>query len=134
MLESEQLEWNGKRMLTKLNYLIHTDAIKANLVPVTLTSEQKAYVYANEADMLNVALFGIRAKEWKIKNPDKKGNIRDYASTIELAILSNIEYQNAKLIEQKIQMSERLVLLNAEANREKSLFNKSNVKPIYRIK
>jgi len=132
--ESEQIEWQGKRMLTKLNYLIHTDAIKENLVTVTLSIEQKSYIYANEADMLNVALFGMRAKEWKENNPNKKGNIRDYASTVELAILSNIEYQNAKLIEQKTSSKERLILLNAEANREKELFNKNKIKPIYKIK
>ena len=132
--ESEQIEWQGKRMLTKLNYLIHTDAIKDNLIPISLTVEQKSYVYASEADMLNVALFGLRAKQWKDLNPNKKGNIRDYASTVELAILSNLEYQNARLIEQKFPIKERLILLNAEANREKELFNKNHIKPIYRIK
>jgi len=132
--ESEQIEWQGKRLLTKLNFLIHTDAIKDNLIPVTLTNEQKSFVYANEADMLNVALFGMRAKEWKDNNPDKKGNIRDYASTVELAILSNLEYQNAKLIEQKVLLKDRLILLNNEANREKELFNRNHIKPIYRIK
>ena len=80
--ESEQLEWQGKRLLTKLNYLIHTDAIKANLVPVNLTAEQKSYIYASEVDILNVALFGMRAKEWRDLNLDKKGNIRDYESTL----------------------------------------------------
>lgn len=108
--ESEQLEWNGKRMLTKLNYLIHTDVIKEYLLPIKLTNEQKNYVYASEADILNVALFGKRAKEWRDVNPNKKGNIRDYASTLELAILSNIEFQNAKLIEQGIDKKERLIL------------------------
>lgn len=85
--ESEQLEWQGKRLLTKLNYLIHTDAIKENLIPINLTSEQINYIYASEADMLNVALFGMKAKEWREANLNKEGNIRDYASTIELAIL-----------------------------------------------
>lgn len=131
--EAEQLEWHGKRMLTKLNYLIHTDAIKENLVPIELSAEQKSYIYASEADLLNVALFGMRAKQWRDANPDKKGNIRDYASTIELAILSNIEFKNAELIEQKLSQKERLVLLNSEANREKILFNKNNEKAIYRI-
>lgn len=131
--ESEQLEWNGKRMLTKLNYLIHTDAINEYLIPIELTAEQKNYVYASEADILNVALFGKRAKEWREVNPNKKGNIRDYASTLELAILSNIEFQNAKLIEQGINQKERLTLLNVEANREKILFNKNKEKAIYRI-
>lgn len=94
--ESEQNEWNGKRLLTKLNYLIHTDAVKNNLIRVDLTNEQMNYIYASEADLLNVALFGTRAKEWRDKNFDKNGNVRDYASTIELAILSNLEFQNAK--------------------------------------
>ena len=96
--ESEQLEWQGNRLLTKLNYLIHTDAIKENLIPVDLTSEQINYIYASEADVLNVALFGIKAKEWRIANPDKDGNLRDYATTIELAILSHLEYHNSILI------------------------------------
>jgi len=131
--ESEQLEWNGKRLLTKLNYLIHTDAVKEHLVPIELSNEQKNYIYASEADLLNVALFGKTAKEWRDENPDKEGNIRDYANTIELAILSNLEYLNSMLIAQKIDQSERLVLLNKEANREKELFNKNNVKPVKKI-
>ena len=132
--ESEQLEWHGKRMLTKLNYLIQTDAVKEHLVPVELSYEQKSYIYANEADLLNVALFGLTAKEWREANPDKEGNIRDYANTIELAILSNLEFLNAQLITNKIQQKERLIILNKEANREKTLFNKNNEKPIKRIK
>ena len=131
--ESEQLEWHGKRLLTKLNYLIHTDAVKEFLVPVELSNEQKSYIYANEADLLNVALFGKTAKEWREANPNKEGNIRDYAKTIELAILSNLEYLNSMLISHKLSQQERLVLLNKEANREKELFNKNNVKPIKRI-
>ena len=120
-------------MLTKLNYLIHTDAIKEYLLPIKLTNDQKDYVYASEADILNVALFGKRAKEWHDENPNKKGNIRDYTSTLELAILSNIEFQNAKLIEQGLDKKERLILLNKEANREKELFNKNKEKAIYRL-
>ena len=131
--ESEQLEWHGKRLLTKLNYLIHTDAVKEFLVLVELSNEQKSYIYANEADLLNVALFGKTAKEWREANPNKEGNIRDHANTIELAILSNLEYLNSMLISQKLSQYERLVLLNKEANREKELFNKNNVKPIKRI-
>jgi len=131
--ESEQLEWHGKRMLTKLNYLIHTDAIKEYLLPIELTKDQINYVYASEADILNVALFGKNAKDWHDDNPNKKGNIRDYASTLELAILSNIEFQNAKLIEQGFDKKERLILLNKEANREKELFNKNKEKTIYRL-
>ena len=128
--ESEELEWQGKRMLTKINYLIHTDAIKEYLIPIELTEAQKSFIYASEADMLNVALFGMRAREWQEKNLDKKGNIRDYASTIELAILSNLEYHNSLLIKDGIVQKERLIILNKEANREKELFNKNNVKVI----
>ena len=131
--ESEQIEWHGKRLLTKLNYLIHTDAVKEYLVPVELSIEQKNFIYATEADLLNVALFGKTAKEWREVNPDKEGNIRDYANTIELAILSNLEYLNSMLISQKMNQEVRLVLLNKEANREKELFNKNSVKPIKRI-
>ena len=131
--ESEQLEWHGKRLLTKLNYLIHTDAAKEYLVPVELSNEQKSYIYANEADLLNAALFGKTAKEWRETNTGKEGNIRDYASTIELAILSNLEYLNSMLVSQKLSQKDRLVLLNKEANREKELFNKNNVKSIKRI-
>ena len=129
--ESEQLEWNGKRLLTKLNYLIHTDAIKENLIPISLTNEQINYIYANEADLLNVSLFGMKAKEWRENNPNKKGNIRDYASTIELSILSNLEYHNAILIKEHLSQKERLIILNNEANRQKKLFN-NNIKMIKR--
>ena len=128
--ESEQLEWQGKRLLTKLNYLIHTDAVKEYLVPIELSNEQKCYIFASEADLLNVALFGKTAREWKEENPNKEGNIRDYATTIELAILSNLEYLNSMLISQNMNQHKRLVLLNKEANREKALFNKNNIKPI----
>lgn len=130
--ESEQLEWRGKRLLTKLNYLIHTDAVKEYLVTVELSNEQKNYIYANEADLLNVALFGKTAGQWRRDNPNKQGNIRDYANTIELAILSNLEYLNSMLIAQKLCQKDRLVHLNSEANREKNLFNKNNIKPIKR--
>lgn len=131
--ESEQLEWHGKRILTKLNYLIHTDAVQKYLVPVELSNEQKSYIYATEADLLNVALFGKTAKEWRETNPGKEENIRDYANTIELAILSNLEYLNSILISKKLSQKDRLILLNKEANRQKELFNKNNVKPIKRI-
>jgi len=130
--ESEQLEWQGKRLLTKLNYLIHTEAIKEFLVPVELSSEQQSYIYASEADLLNVALFGKTAKQWREANPNKEGNIRDDANTIELAILSNLEYLNSMLIAQKKSQQERLILLNKEANREKELFNKNQIKSIRR--
>ena len=126
--ENEQLEWNNSRIQSKINYLIHTTAIKEYLVPIELTGEQKHYVYASEADMLNVALFGLRAKEWEKQNPNKKGNMRDYASAIELYILSNLEYHNSLLIKEGISQSERLVILNESANKQKELFNKNNVK------
>lgn len=95
--------------------------------------EQKNFIYANEADLLNVALFGKTAKEWREANPDKAGNIRDYANTIELAILSNLEYLNSMLIAQNLSQKERLIRLNKEGNRQKELFNQNNVKPINRI-
>ena len=88
--ESNKLEWQGKRILTKLNYIIHTDAVNKHLITINLTTEQKKEIYASEADLLNVALFGMTAKQWQESNPNKDGNIRDYASTIELAILSNL--------------------------------------------
>lgn len=131
--ESEQLEWHGKRMLTKLNYLIQTEAINEHLIIVELSTEQQNYIYASEADLLNVALFGKTAKEWRNENPEKEGNIRDYASTIELAILSNLEFLNSQLIANKTAQKARLIILNQEANREKELFNKNNQKPIKKI-
>lgn len=98
-----------------------------------MSADQKSFIYANEADLLNVALFGKTAREWREENPGKEGNIRDYASTIELAILSNLEYLNSMLISRKISQRDRLVLLNKEANRQKALFNKNRIKPIKRI-
>jgi len=128
--ESQLLEWHGERLLTKLNYLIQTDTIKEKLLIHNLTSEQVNRIYASEADLLNVSLFGKTANEWKAANIDKKGNIRDYANTIELAILSNLEYENSKLIKKNIDQQNRLMILNQEANREKNIFNKYNVKKI----
>ena len=127
-LESDKLEWQGQRLIVKLNYLLNTEAVSKYLISVNLTKEQKNEIYASEADMLNVALFGTTAKEWKELNPNKDGNIRDYANTIELAILSNLEFYNSKLIEEKIPQQRRLILLNNEANKEKELFNKNNEK------
>ena len=110
--EQKQLGWNAKRELAKINYRIHTDAIKTNLIPPMLTSQQITFVYASEADVLNVALFGMTAKEWRDKNSNLKGNIRDYASINELICLSNMENINALLINDKIPQSERLIKLN----------------------
>lgn len=109
------LGWNLNREIAKLNYRIHTDAIKDNLIPSELTSEQIYYTYASEADLLNVALFGMRAKEWRDRNPGKKGNIRDEANLNQLLVLANMESYNAVLIEQGKSQSERLVLLRALA-------------------
>lgn len=105
------LNWNLNREISKLNYRIHTDAIKENLLPPELTRAQIAYTYANEADLLNVALFGKTAKEWRDANPDKKGNMRDEANLNQLLVLANMESYNAVLIEQGKTQSERLVLL-----------------------
>jgi len=110
--EQKQLGWSAKRELSKINYHIHTDAIKQNLIPAELTPQQINYVYANEADVLNVALFGVTAKQWRDANPDLKGNIRDYATINELICLSNMENLNAVLIIENMPQNERLVKLN----------------------
>ena len=110
--EQKALGWSAKRELAKINYHIHTDAIKHNLIPVELTSLQTSIIYANEADVLNVALFGVTAKEWRETNPDLKGNIRDYATINELICLSNMENLNAVFINEGLSQSERLVKLN----------------------
>lgn len=113
--EQKQLGWDIKRQLTKINYDIHTDAIKENLIPATLTKQQTSFVYASEADLLNVALFGKTAKQWRAENPNNKGNIRDYANVSQLVCLANLETLNAHLIQQKLESSERLELLNQTA-------------------
>jgi hypothetical protein len=110
--EQKQLGWSVKRELAKLNYHIHTDAIKHNLIPQELTTAQTSIIYANEADVLNVALFGITAKEWRDANPDLKGNTRDYATINELICLSNMENLNAVFINEKMPQKERLIKLN----------------------
>lgn len=110
--EQNQLGWSAKRELAKINYHIHTDAIKQNLIPTVLTKEQINYVYANEADILNVALFGITAKQWREENPDLKGNIRDYATINKLICLSNMENMNALFINEGLSQKERLIKLN----------------------
>ena len=109
------LGWNLHREISKINYRIHTDAVKEYLIPPELTAEQITFKYSSEADLLNVALFGITAKKWRDDNPDKKGNIRDYASLQQLLVLSNLESYNAALIEQGKIMSERLQLLRKMA-------------------
>lgn len=110
--EQKQIGWSAKRELSKINYRIHTDAIKQNLIPEEVTQHQASIIYAEEADVLNVAMFGKTAKQWRDENPEQKGNIRDYASINELICLSNMENLNAVFIEQGIPQSERLVKLN----------------------
>ena len=123
-----KIDWHANRVLAKVSYVVHTDAIKSIIVP-TLTERQKKYVYAEEADVLNVALFGITAKEWRTTNPEiaDKGNIRDYTDLLHLVILNNLENINAELIEMKIPQSERLVRLNNIARKQMELLknNKS---------
>ena len=112
------LNWNLNREISKLNYKIHTDAVKENLLLPDLTIEQQNFVYADEADLLNVALFGKTAKEWRNANSDKSGNIRDYADIPHLLVLANLESYNAILIEQKISQKERLLKLRDTAKRQ----------------
>ncbi len=119
--EQKQIGWSAKRELAKINYHIHTDAIKNNLVPMELTQKQTSIIYANEADVLNVALFGITAKEWRETNPDLKGNIRDYASVNELICLSNMENINAVLINEGVSQQDRLIKLNKIAIQQMSV-------------
>lgn len=110
--EQKQLGWSAKRELAKLNYRIHTDAIKQNLIPPELDSRKASLIYADEADVLNVAMFGMTAQEWRSANPDKKGNIRDYASINELICLANMENLNSVMIGEQTPQSERLKKLN----------------------
>jgi hypothetical protein len=110
--EQRLIGWSAKRELSKINYRIHTDAIKQNLIPSEVSKAQASIIYANEADVLNVAMFGLTAKQWREANPDLKGNIRDYASVNELICLSNMESLNAVFIEQGLPQSKRLIKLN----------------------
>ena len=123
--EQQALEWSAKRELAKVNYRIHTDAIKENIVP-TLTEEQLKYVYADEADLLNVALFGKTAAEWRKENPTLKGNIRDYATIEQLLVIANMESYNAILIEQNVPQAERLQRLNDMARSQLRVLQQSN--------
>ena len=123
-----KLEWSLQRTLAKVNYQIHTDAIKNNLIPEKITKKQISFVYANEADLLNVALFGVTAKQWRENNTEKRGNIRDNATLEQLVILSNLESINALLIQQGMVQSERLIQLNKTAiNQMKSLLNNKTI-------
>jgi len=110
--ELKQLGWDIRRNLTKINYRIHTDAIKDNLIPPALTLRQTNIIYASEADVLNMALFGMTAKEWRDSHPGEKGNIRDYANVSQLVCLSNLENLNALFIQEKVPQAERLRKLN----------------------
>ena len=110
--ELKQLGWDIRRNLTKINYRIHTDAIKEKLIPAALNKKQVSHIYASEADILNMALFGKTAKQWRYENPDGKGNIRDYANVSQLVCLANLENLNAVFINEGMQQSERLTRLN----------------------
>jgi len=123
----EKIEWSVRRSLSKTNYRIHTDSIKENIVP-QLTDKQKQFIYANEADVINVALFGMTAKEWREKHPNLAGNIRDYTDILHLIVLSNLEVLNASMIENNIGQSQRLEKLNANARKElKILADNKNI-------
>ncbi len=126
-----KLEWNLQRTLAKVNYQIHTDAIKENLIPQELSKQQVSFVYANEADLLNVALFGMTAKQWREANPQATGNIRDAANLEQLVVLSNLESINAVLIHQGLPQPERLIQLNKIAiTQMKSLLNSKSMKKL----
>ncbi|WP_302965324.1 KilA-N domain-containing protein [Barnesiella intestinihominis] len=124
--EHQQLGWSAKRELSKINYRIHTDAIKQNLIPSEVTLVQANIIYANEADVLNVAMFGMTAKQWREANPELTGNIRDYATINELICLSNMENLNAVFIEQGMPQSKRLVRLNQIAIHQMSILESGN--------
>lgn len=120
-----KIDWSVRRELAKTNYRIHTDSIKENIIP-TLTEKQKLYAYATEADLLNVALFGMTAKEWKDKNPNLDGNMRDYANILQLIILSNLENLNAEMIERGIEQKARLESLNKMAKKQYTILQDSS--------
>ena len=116
--EFQQLGWDIRRNLAKVNYLIHTDAIRDNLIPDNLTAQQISFVYASEADLLNVALFGVTARQWRDANPELKGNLRDHANVHQLVCLANLESMNAHFISEGLPQAERLVKLNQLAIRQ----------------
>lgn len=129
----ERIEWSVRRSLSKTNYRIHTDSIKENIVP-TLTDKQKLFIYTNEADVINVALFGMTAKEWRENNPDKEGNIRDYTDILHLVVLSNLEVLNASMIENNISQKDRLEKLNTTARRQINILaNDGNIVGITKL-
>ncbi len=126
--EQKQIGWNAKRELSKINYRIHTDAIKNNLIPKELNKSQINSVYAEEADVLNMALFGMTAKEWRTNNPDLDGNIRDYATMNELICLANLENLNSVFIKEGLKQSERLEKLNKIAISQMKILNDTDIK------
>lgn len=126
--EQKQIGWNAKRELSKINYRIHTDAIKNNLIPKELSKNQINFVYAEEADVLNMALFGMTAKEWRTNNPDLDGNIRDYATMNELICLANLENLNSVFIKEGLKQSERLEKLNKIAISQMQILNDTDIK------
>ena len=129
----KKIEWSVRRSLSKTNYRIHTDSIKENIVP-TLTDKQKLFIYANEADVINVALFGMTAKEWRENNPDKEGNIRDYTDILHLVVLSNLEVLNVSMIENNISQKDRLEQLNKTARRQINILaNDGNIVGITKL-
>ena len=113
--EYQQLGWDVKRQLTKINYRIHTEAIKENLIPRTLSKNQISMVYANEADLLNMALFGKTAQQWRDEHPNEKGNVRDEANVVQLVCLANLEVMNAHFVQQGLSQTKRIELLNSSA-------------------
>jgi hypothetical protein len=124
------LAWNLNRTLSKLNYRIHTDAVKTHLIPAIVTLAQAAITYANEADLLNVALFGQTARQWRDANPKLEGNIRDYASVEQLLVLANIEGMNAEFIHMKLPQGERLKRLNQIAIRQMQVLTSTSLKAL----
>ena len=132
--EQKQLGWSAKRELSKINYHIHTSAVSRNLIPSELTQHQKSYIYADEADMLNVAMFGKTAKQWRDDNPDKKGNIRDYATINQLICLSNMENLNAVFINEGLPQEERLEKLNKIAIQQMTILENIEARNLLKAK
>ncbi len=128
--EFQQLGWDIRRNLAKVNYLIHTDAIRENLIPDTLSAQQISFVYASEADLLNVALFGVTARQWRDANPELKGNIRDHANVHQLVCLANLESMNAHFISEGLTQSERLQKLNELAIRQMRVLVEATRQPL----
>ena len=130
--EQKLLGWSAKRELSKINYRIHTDSIKRNIIPEEVSPQQANIIYANEADVLNVAMFGITAKQWREENPEKKGNIRDYATINELICLSNMENLNAVFIDQGIPQKERVIKLNQIAIQQMKILEENQGRNLLR--